>query len=565
MDEKILIKFTNFTFRYHSLAKPSLENINLEINSGDKVLIVGRSGSGKSTLLHAINGIIPFANYGETSGSLIINGNDDINDSIFSRSKVVGTILQDMDSQFIGLSVGEDVAFSLENEQIDNERIHATVKQSLEEVAMLDFIGHSPYELSGGQKQRVSLAGILASSPEVLLFDEPLANLDPASAVKITSLIKELNHTTRKTVVIAEHRLEECLEIEPDYIVVMDGGQIVKIAKPDEILASGILNQLGIREPLYCELLKYSCLETSVSKLADVIDLDNQKKQRIIDWFNSTYLAESLKKEIKEPPIFSARDISFAYQDNFPTLKNISFDLHKGEIVSILGNNGAGKSTLTCLMSGIYSPRSGVMTLNGEDISSWTIKKRGQYIALIMQNPNQMIVKTLVWDEVAFCLENQGVELSQIKRRVENTLRVCGLWGYRSWPISALSYGQKKRVTIAAMLVLEPEILILDEPTAGQDLKTYREFMEFLQKLAASGLSILIITHDLYLAMEYTSRTMVLMNGELIADKDPASILADDEIIRLAGLHELSPISLAKKLGLNPKAFLNKFLACRER
>lgn len=564
MDEKTVIKFMDFTFRYHSLAKPSLENINLEIKSGDKVLIVGRSGSGKSTLLHAINGIIPFANYGETSGSLIINGNDDINDSIFSRSKVVGTILQDMDSQFIGLSVGEDVAFSLENEQIDNERIHATVKQSLEEVAMLDFIGHSPYELSGGQKQRVSLAGILASSPQVLLFDEPLANLDPASAVKITSLIKELNHKTRKTVVIAEHRLEECLEIEPDYIVVMDGGQIVKVAKPDEILASGILNQLGIREPLYCELLKYSGLETNVGKLADVIDLENQKKQSIIDWFNSTYLAESLKKEIKEPPIFSARDISFAYQDNLPILKNISFDLHKGEIVSILGNNGAGKSTLTCLMSGIYSPNTGVMTINGEDISSWTIKKRGQYIALIMQNPNQMIVKTLVWDEVAFCLENQGVELSEIKQRVENTLRVCGLWGYRNWPISALSYGQKKRVTIAAMLVLEPEILILDEPTAGQDLKTYREFMEFLKELAASGLAILIITHDLYLAIEYTSRTMVLMNGELIADKDPASILADDEIIQLAGLHELSPISLAKKLGLNPKSFLNKFLACRE-
>ena len=563
MDENVVIKFVDFTFRYHSLAEPSLENINLEIKSGEKVLIVGRSGSGKSTLLHAINGIIPFANYGEASGKLIINSNDDINDSIFSRSKVVGTILQDMDSQFIGLSVGEDVAFSLENEKINNESMYATVKQSLEEVAMLDFIGHSPYELSGGQKQRVSLAGILASSPQVLLFDEPLANLDPASVVKITSLIKELNHKTGKTVVIAEHRLEECLEIEPDYIVVMDGGQIVKIAKPDEILASGILNQLGIREPLYCELLRYSGLETSVNKLSDVIELGDQKKQKIIDWFDSSHLAESVKED-NDTPFFSARDISFAYTDNLPTLKNISFDLYRGKIVSILGNNGAGKSTLTCLMSGIYSTDSGEMTLNGEDISSWTIKKRGQQIALIMQNPNQMIVKTLVWDEVAFCLENQGVELSETKQRVENILRVCGLWGYRNWPISALSYGQKKRVTIAAMLVLEPEILILDEPTAGQDLKTYREFMEFLQKLAASGLSILIITHDLYLAIEYTTRSMVLMNGELIADKDPASILADDEIIKLAGLHELAPVSIAKKLGLNPKTFLNKFLAYRE-
>lgn len=565
MNEKIVIKFTDFSFRYHNLENPSLENINLEIQAGEKILILGRSGSGKSTLLHAINGVIPFASYGVTTGELQIGSNDALQKNIFTRSKDVGTILQDMDSQFIGLSVGEDVAFSLENEGVHSSNMLDTVTRSLIQVDMLECIDNSPYELSGGQKQRVSLAGVLASSPQILLFDEPLANLDPASAAKITDLIKKLNNEYGKTILIAEHRLEECLEIEPDRIIVMAAGRILAVGSPAEILSMRVLNEVGIREPLYCELLRFSNLDTVAAKLDDITEFDTVKNQKVIDWFDHTPLLKTSARDCTQAAVFSAQNISFAYLENKPVLNDISFKLYPGEIVSVLGNNGAGKSTLTAIMSGIYSPNTGIMTLNGIDISSWKIKKRGQHIALIMQNPNQMIIKMTIWDEVAFCLLNEGIDSKEIEGRVERVLKICGLWGHRNWPISALSYGQKKRVTIAAMLVLEPEILILDEPTAGQDLKTYREFMQFLQELTKSGLSILIVTHDLYLAIEYSSRSLVLANGRLIADEHPAKILVNHEIINLAGLHELSLVTIARKLRLNPEEFLYKFIASRER
>lgn len=557
-----IIKFENFSFRYHNLAKPSLKNINLEIYASEKILITGRSGSGKSSLLHCLNGIIPHTNYGEVSGHLEIANINPVTEGIFATSNKVGTILQDQDSQFIGLSVGEDVAFSLENAMVSNQQIHKMVQDSLAQVNMLPFIEHSPHELSGGQKQSVSLAGILASSPEILLFDEPLANLDPYSVGVISKLIKNLNTDSKKTIVIVEHRIEECLEMDIDKIVVMDNGNIVAVAKTQEILYSNIFNELGIREPLYITALKKANLyyqNLSINNYASIENLSTPILANLSDWANQLPVSKPSSKTTPEV-VLELKNISFAYYDNQHVLDNINFKLHRGEIISLLGNNGAGKSTLTQIISGVLTQKHGEITLDSHNIDNKTIKERGFEIAVIMQNPNHMLVRDIVWDEVALGLFGRGLNHQLITEKIEKVLKTCGLWGYRNWPISALSYGQKKRVTIAAMLVLEPKVLILDEPTAGQDLRTYHDFMKFISELAASGIAILIITHDLYLALEYTSRSVIMCNGKIIADAAPQKVFANTDILSQAHLKEISLSKLANKLNIDSADFIQCFI-----
>lgn len=559
-----VITFENFTFRYQNLAQASLHNINLAIFAGEKILITGRSGSGKSTLLHAINGIIPFAEYGEISGTLNIAGVNPANKEIFAISQHVGTILQDQDSQFIGLSVGEDVAFSLENSCYQHDNMHKVVRESLAKVNMSDYIEHSPYELSGGQKQCVSLAGVLASSPEILLFDEPLANLDPKSVSNITALISQLNRDTQKTIIIAEHRIEECLEIGIDRIIVMDNGRIIQIGTPHEILADNTFAKLGIRQPFYIEALKLANVTPAnpINHYQDLANLSSQNIEHLRQWAISLPVANIPTKQAQtDKKVLELKNISFNYPDQEPAVNDISLTLNAGEVISILGNNGAGKSTLTQIIAGINRHSHGDILLNNMIINQQSIKERGQNIAIIMQNPNHMIVKNVVWDEVALGLVNLGLAKAEIDTRVGEVLRTCGLWGYRNWPISALSYGQKKRVTIAAMLALKPQILILDEPTAGQDLKTYHEFMEFIYSLAAQGLAIIIITHDLYLALEYTSRSLIMHDGKILADDSPHKLFMNTELLAQANLVEISLSKLAKMLAIDPDEFIHNYIS----
>ena len=558
---EIVVKFTNFNFCYQNLADASLSNINLEIFAGEKILIAGRSGSGKSTLLHCINGIIPFSSFGEITGSMIIKGVANPN-GIIAISKKVGTILQDQDSQFIGLSVAEDVAFVLENNAESNETMNQIVQTCLTQVNMQDYSEHSPYELSGGQKQCISLAGILASSPDILLFDEPLANLDPLASANVVQLIEKLNRTEKKTIIIAEHRIEEILEARPDRIIVMEGGKIVFCGTPKEVLSSQILEQTGIRPPLYTQLLKVATpylVKPEIDNLSQIKQLNPEAIQNIRNWTEQISLPEiSAEQSVTE--VLNINNISFSYSPGQEVLKNISFSLARGEIVSILGNNGAGKSSLSYVMSGILRPTAGSILLEGLDISQWTIKQRGAKIGLVMQNHNSMLVKASVKDEVALGLKNLKLAASLIEQKIEQVLRSCNLWGYRNWPTTSLSYGQKKRVTIASMLALDLKVLILDEPTAGQDLRTYHEFMQFLTSLAKSGIAIIVITHDLYLAMEYTSRSIVLAKGEKIADDKPSKVFANQEVLNKAHLKEISLSPLARHAGIAPELLIQKFI-----
>ena len=556
-----IISFKNFSFQYRAQKKPTLKEINLDIYPGERVLIAGPSGCGKSTLAGCINGLNPFSNPGECSGELIVDGVDAPKSSIFQLSAHVGTVLQDPDGQFIGLTVGEDIAFALENSCMPQDEMHEITRHAAELVGIQDHLDYAPHELSGGQKQRVSLAGVMVDQVKILLFDEPLANLDPATGKQTIELIDEIQEKTDTTVVIIEHRLEDVLWRDVDRIVLMADGKILADLHPDELLSTRLLEENGIREPLYLTALRYAGVELAPAKKpahVDSVVIDKADRKKMTDWFWSRPAAEAEKEH---EPLREVRNLTFGYERGSQTLRDVSLTIHKGEMVSIVGKNGAGKSTFSKLVCGFETPDSGEILFQGRDLLQENIRHRAKHIGYVMQNPNQMISKTMIFDEVALSLRNMGKSEEEIREKVEETLKVCGLFPFRNWPVSALSFGQKKRVTIASVLVQDPELIILDEPTAGQDFHHYTEIMEFLRGLNEKGVTVVMITHDMHLMLEYTPRALVFADGRLIADRSAAAVLCDPQLIRQAALKETSLFTLANQLGISPaEEFVQRFI-----
>ena len=557
-----IISFDHFGFQYTAQAEPTLYDISLDIRKGEKVLICGPSGCGKSTLAHCVNGLIPNSYPGKTTGTLTVGGRNAENLSLFDLSKVVGTVLQDSDGQFIGLTVAEDMAFSLENDCMDQKDMKALVDRVAQLVGVSGVLGHAPYEISGGQKQRVALGGVMVSGVDVLLFDEPLANLDPAAGKKAVELIDEIQKRTGCAVIIIEHRLEDVLHRPVDRVVLMGEGRILFDGDPDSLLCSDLLQKSGIREPLYVTALKYAGVpldrDQRLSYLPE-LRLTGEDRRRVADWF---FAQPEPKEEKGKKELLRAENIDFTYEGGHHALKGISASIAEGEMLSIVGTNGAGKSTFSKVLCGFEIPQKGTLTLSGEDLSAYSIKERADRIGYVMQNPNQMISKTGIFDEVALGLRNRGVPEEEVKPRVEKALKTCGLYPFRNWPVSALSYGQKKRVTIASILVLEPKIILLDEPTAGQDLYHYTQIMHFLAELNRSGTTVVLITHDMHLMLEYTPRAIVFHDGHVIADTSAAEVLNSPEIVETAHLKETSLYHLAKNCGIaSPEEFTRRFIA----
>lgn len=559
-ERKPVIEFKDFSFQYFSQAEPTLHDINLTIYEGEKVLLVGPSGSGKSTLGNCLNGLIPFAYKGEIKGSLKIGGKETKEMNIFELSKKVGTVLQDADGQFIGLTVGEDVAFALENDCVEQDRMKEQVQKVAEIVDMGKLLKSSPFELSGGQKQRVSFAGVMVDDVDILLFDEPLANLDPATGKTAIDLIDRVWKNSRKTVVIVEHRLEDVLYRDVDRIIVVSDGRMEADMSPDELMAADILSKLGIREPLHVTAMKYAGIQVTPDMHAGrLATLDIEKvKEPLLKWN-----LEQTKKEPKaeRPVILEAEHLSFQYTKKRKILQDVSFQIHEGEMVSIVGTNGAGKSTLAKVICGFVTEDEGRILYKGQDLKGQTIKERSHLIGFVMQNPNQMICKPMIYDEVALGLRIRGVAEEEIEPKVDKALQICGLAPFKKWPVSALSFGQKKRVTIASMLALDPKVLILDEPTAGQDYHHYTEIMEFLKKLNEEGVTIIMITHDMHLMLEYTPHAIVISDGKKIGDASAVEILTNEEIAGRANLKTTSLYDLAVKIGIeDPSVFVQNFI-----
>ncbi|WP_409438999.1 ABC transporter ATP-binding protein [Psychromonas sp. GE-S-Ul-11] len=555
------IEFSNFSFQYKALDKPTLKNINLKIEKGEKIVIIGASGSGKSTIGRCLNGLIPHAIKGQCSGQLKIAGKETSHFEMHHYTEHVGTVLQDTDSQFVGLTVGEDIAFALENQCTATADMYPIVKSTAQMVDLVALLNASPQDLSGGQKQRVSLAGILVDDVDILLFDEPLAALDPKTSKKTIEIIDQLHRDAGKTIIIIEHRLEDVLHRNVDRIILMDHGEIVADMSPDVLLSSSLLTTHGIREPLYLSALKSAnCTIEAENKPASLDTLSLvQYKNNLLEWFHVTDLQA---EQSKQTPLLTLSGLTYSYHGEVNAVDNVSFSVNKGEFVSILGKNGSGKSTLTKLVMGVVEPDSGKIILNGKDLSELSIFERSQAVGVVMQNPNHMISHHMIFDEIAFGLRNRGVDEQLIEQKVLQVLALCGLKKYRHWPIDALSYGQKKRVTIASILVLEPELLILDEPTAGQDYQSYTAMLSFIKELNTRlGITVVIISHDMHLVLEYTTRSIVLSDSHLIADAPMTEVFSQPELLAKANLTTTSLYQLAVNLDIeNTSAFMQCFI-----
>ena len=562
MENEAIISFEDFGFQYTAQAEPTLYDINLQIRKGEKVLIAGPSGCGKSTLAHCVNGLVPNSYPGKATGKLTIGGQDALKLGLFGLSKIVGTVLQDSDGQFIGLTVAEDIAFALENDCIPTEEMHREVVRIAELVDVKRVLKHAPHEISGGQKQRVGLGGVMVGQVDVLLFDEPLANLDPATGKQAIVLIDEIQKRTGCTVIIIEHRVEDVLYCPVDRVIVMGDGRIQYDGDPDVLLCSELLQRKGIREPLYVTALKYAGVELTADMRPSCLPelkLSQQQKAQVRSWFDKQ---PAPKAAPEQDVLLRVENLDFTYEGGHHALRGINAIVHKGEMLSIVGTNGAGKSTFSKVICGFENAQSGILELEGVDLNSLSIKERADHIGYVMQNPNQMISKTQIFDEVALGLRNRGVSEEEIRPRVEETLKICGLYPFRNWPVSALSYGQKKRVTIASILVLKPEMILLDEPTAGQDLKHYTEIMDFLSELNHRGVTVVLITHDMHLMLEYTPRAIVFNAGRVIADKSAAEVLNSPDIVDAAHLKETSLYHLSAASGIaDAEEFTRRFIA----
>ena len=551
--KEAMIELKDFSFQYKAQSEPTLKNLNLTIYKGEKVLIVGPSGSGKSTIGQCLNGIIPNIYKGTSSGQFLIQGKEAFDLSIYEKSHLVSTVLQDTDGQFIGLSVSEDLAFALENDMVDLGTMKERVQSWAERLDLMKLLDHRPQDLSGGQKQRVSLAGVLIDESPILLFDEPLANLDPKSGQDIIDLIDQIHEEQGTTTIIIEHRLEDVLYRPVDRVILINQGQVLYNGQPDELLRTTLLAENGIREPLYLTTLRQ--LGQDIDQLEHLDRLEDIELTGV----NRSIPEATFTKTGETEELLKLEQISFAYQENHPILKDISLTIPKGQRLAIVGKNGAGKSTLAKAICGFITTE-GQYTSRGEDIKQESVKERAERVGYVLQNPNQMISTNMIFDEVALGLRLRGVSEEDIKERVYQVLKTCGLYEFRKWPISALSYGQKKRVTIASILVLGPEILVLDEPTAGQDQRNYTEIMEFLDSLQQKGHTIIMITHDMQLMLDYSDRAIVVTDGRIIADLSPAELFTRPDILGQANLKETSIFALANRLGVDPLALTQFYM-----
>jgi len=545
-----ILELRQVSVKYDAQNEPTLRELNLSVQKGEKILLAGSSGSGKTTLVRLLNGLIPHEFKADVTGEIFINGQNGTEQNVFERSLELGTVLQDSNAQFVGLTTAEDLAFALENDNIVHDKMLEQVQKWAKDLNLLHLLNLSPQVLSGGEKQRVAMAGVLIDDAPILLFDEPLASLDPASGQRMMQLIDRLQAEQNLTVIIVEHRVEEVLRGKVDRVLILDEGKIVIDETPIEALKLNDFAKYGLSTPGYIRLLSQAGID-----LKDVEELDQPQKlagEQVADKLQQYALeqAKSVHAKTENTQLLKIQNLDFAYGKH-EIFHQLNLTLNQGEITALVGKNGSGKSTLSQVVVGFLAPTNGSIVFNKTDLLALSIKERSAYVGYVAQNPNQMITQVSVFDEVAVGLRLRGEDDEKIHAKVNELLKIADLYSMRNWPVSVLSYGQKKRLTIMAVLALQPEFLILDEPTAGQDLTHANEIMEFVQKLNHDlQISIVLVTHDMTLLQAVAQRAVVLVAGEIIADTTPAELLTNHELVERADLQVTSIAILAERFGI---------------
>jgi energy-coupling factor transport system ATP-binding protein len=471
-----VIEIYELSYRYLGRTEYALKNVELKIERGEFVLITGRSGCGKSTLLKCLNGLIPHESYGDFSGNVIVDGLNTKDHPISVLAQKVGLVFQNPDEQIFSTKVLQEVAFGCENLRLPKEEIIERVEWALGKVGMEKYMHANTNALSGGQKQRVAIASVLALKPDVIALDEPLSHLDPRGVKEVLDVLKTLNEEGM-TIVLVEHRIPEVLRIV-DRIVVMDKGRIITDGDPEDVLRSGVLERLALRQPGMC------------------------------------YVREKREARIKEK-VVEIRDVWFSYNGEW-ILRGVSLDVYRGEVLAILGNNGSGKTTLLHHIAGILKPKRGSVIVLGRSTKKFGPYKLAGIVGIVFQNPSLMLFCDTVYDEVAFGPRN--LKLKDVDRAVRRWIDVMELKGFENVHPQTLSGGERLRCATAAILSMQPEIILLDEPTSGQDFMHAKKLMDVCVELATKGKSVIFVTHDIELAVSYATRIVVMENGKVVAE-----------------------------------------------
>ncbi len=516
MSHQTALLVENLGFRYRAAAEPSLSEIGLEAAAGELLLVAGGSGSGKSTLLRCLNGLIPRSYSGERTGRVQIGGRDADGLSLAQLAQLVGTLLQDPDRQIVASYVGRQAAFGPENLGWPAARIREAVDQTLEQLGIAHLRERETVNLSGGERQKVALAGVLTMRPDILLLDEPLASLDPASAVEALELFRALAAAGR-TALLVEHRVEDVLRIAPERALFLRGGRQVFLGPTAEFVA--------LADPAEVKLPAEAALRAAQIAPA----------------------APPAPRPAPGDPLVVFEDIHFRYDGGPPILRGVSLTVREGEVVAILGPNGAGKSTLLRHAIGLLRPQRGRVLVDGADARGATVARLARTVGYVFQSPAHMLFAPTVREELTFGPRNLGTEPAAAAAAVPAALAQVGLAGYEERAPLALSFGQQKRLSIAAVLSMRPRVLVLDEPTAGQDHGSTRALMQAIGGLSSLQATVLI-THDVDLAVSYATRIVLMRDGRIEADGPPEQVLADRALLERCRILPTSLLELNLRL-----------------
>lgn len=504
----------DLTFRYRSRSEPAIRNISLEVQPGQVVMIAGASGCGKTTLARCINGLIPRSYKGELSGRILMQGQEISKLSLARISQMVGTVLQDPERQILGTRVLFEVAFGLENLGLPRPEIHQRVEEALARLKITHLRDRETFNLSGGEKQKVALAGVLAMHPDILLLDEPLASLDPASAQETLDTVRGLADEGM-TVLMVEHRVEDVLRIHPERVLYMKDGEIRFDGSPDQLDENVDYSEIKLPAPVI------------IQRAAKA-----PPPPRVIPYIHS-------QPELGAP-LVQFEDVTFGFDVERSVLHGINLTIRRGDIIAVLGPNGAGKTTLVKHAIGLLKPKGGRVLVNGKDTRQSSVAEIANMLGYVFQSPSHMLFAPTVAEELAFGPKNLRHPEEQIKVDVARAVEIVNLQGYEETPPLSMSFGQQKRVSIAAVLAMRSRILVMDEPTAGQDYKNYMNFMDAIIQMPGFE-AILFITHDVDMAVVYANRVLMVNNGTLVADGSPAEVLADRQRLQA---NRLVPTSL---------------------